>query len=104
MLSATTSRSPEIDRNATSGPPVPSSIDRRPGRPDARCGSGLWTSPETVEPSTRIGPCGARRTSPETVETACGPLPSNRPSTVSEPLVVVAVSARMTAAVDMEVA
>ena len=71
----TTLRSPDIERNVTSGPLDPMARVRWPRAPSIRPWSSELMSPDIVAISIRTSPAGASWASPLTVSTANGPVP-----------------------------
>ena len=79
---------PDIERNVSSGPPVPIASDRRPRPPSSGASTSELRSPDIVVISIRRSPAGASRPSPLTVSMPNGPGPASRPATLRSPLVV----------------
>ena len=94
----TTCKSPDIERNVSDGPPVPTESERWPRPPWTRSPMSELRSPDSVVISIRTSPAGARSPSPLTVSMANGPGPARWPASLRSPLVVATVSERTVAA------
>ena len=77
----TTRRSPDIERNVSDGPAVPTDEGAAPRPPSDAASEFELRSPDSVVISIRTSPAGASSPSPLTVSMANGPGPARRPAT-----------------------